>query len=720
MRTYFLAIAFFAVLLAPASAQQFRPIRAIEHPEYSRLVVPIPVDAEWKISQSESSVTFVVETDFNYDVTAVFDRMPRTRVLSVEAASEGDRATVSISLACACEAEATPVGSNFVALDIRRREGGDGTARFLTDPTTEFAEPSMTEAEAEGPEIVEKPQPESPDADPEESGTRETAGVENPIDEIVEDRALVAARAALEGRLSAAIGAGLLEPVEPPVASVEAEETSLIGSGDGSLEDHLNVRDGRQYNRRRAEPEDGLKCPDPKSLDAAVWAEPEGGFLASIARHRRELVSLTGDVDAAAVESLARVYIGAGFGREAAALIKGTSLAGEEAELLADLSMVIEGKAPPEDGVLAKLEGCSGKAHLWRVAAGLASFEQSLDGGRTAREALEDLPHRLRRLLGQSIARHALSAGDTGTARDVLDLLDSTPGGSGDDDIEIRAAMMLSDGQAEDALVATREAAYRANPDPALLLIHARAAVALGKRPEPPLITALDTALDTRREEGLGLKFRFLRTELEALSGRPVTAIRALAAMKERGVDTTQVGQIAHRILRNVAVSKVRTPESIEAMLAGAPLLNGSAEARETRIFIVEALVEDGLPNAALKVLGAELLDNRIERMLRARALLAVGAPEAAVAAFQNFPADEKTAPIETRARLSMLDTTEVGARDAIEVLAELEGNRLAEVEPLLNLAPIPEGPDTRTSETAREALVRSKQLRAALDPLIQ
>ncbi|MEO0387960.1 MAG: hypothetical protein AAF281_10580, partial [Pseudomonadota bacterium] len=105
----------------PAAAQDRLLVRSAEHPNYSRLLVTVPQGTTWALSRDgrNASVSFQGLRQA-FMLENIFDRMPRTRIVSVDGGVDALGATLDLTLACSCGVEVSRVGSRFVAIDVTR------------------------------------------------------------------------------------------------------------------------------------------------------------------------------------------------------------------------------------------------------------------------------------------------------------------------------------------------------------------------------------------------------------------------------------------------------------------------------------------------------------------------------------------------------------------------------------------------------------------------
>lgn len=721
-------LALSCVIAAPLRAA---PVRALEHPEFSRLLLPVPPAVEWNLLRDRRSARLVMRGPVpRLELAGVFDRMPRSRIRSVAASEATEGATLTLELGCDCELVVERLGETLLAVDVRSpvnaavpagseqqvvaaptappvpREIAAAAAAAPT-PAAEaevaFAaasQPGETEwattewatvvPERERPEgakflTVQPGLPDAADADeatlpPADDPVRlardalvrqlERAAAEGLVefapDATEAARALTAVRSepqplderllkpALLPRLTPAPVDGdprLLnpsaaapipelnvvdeEPAEPvfaessappPDAGVQSmPEAADPGAAAESMLAHLIAREPVAAPRTSAK---SRACLSDATLDVRRWPQADGDLAGALGEKRRALYTDSGDLAPDAVRDLARLYITVGFGREAALLLETTGLA-SGAEPLHDLSMLVEGRPAAVSGPILAAEGCTGRVQMWRAVAGAEPLDSDAPAWTTIREGLMELPPRLRRLVGQELARQALLGDRPSTARAVIDLLDRTPGAEPDIETRVRAALAVARGEAEYALtLIAPEIEGHASPDPEALLLHARATLAAGTAPDPAVMTMLDTAIPGYDAGApVGRALQLVRARLEFASGHPAGALdmvqKVLAASGGTNPDAIETGR---EILAGLPADLRSGPVGAQLILAHGNLLDKGAESRALRLSYADALIQGGLPNAALKLLSTpRVLQDREMRLVAAQAQMMLG-----------------------------------------------------------------------------------------------
>ncbi|WP_112320728.1 hypothetical protein [Oceanibium sediminis] len=751
------ALVILGLLSARSPAQDSLPIRAVEHPEYSRLVVPVTEDARWKITRSNQTAIIDIEgVPGSLKVEDIFDRMPRTRLLGVTHRDLGPRQRLTLTLGCSCDVTASRLGASYLALDIVRSAQASvtgGQSRRLLAPL-----PSSEGSSADDP-----------------------VGTTAPDPALLAQQALAAqlTRAAKEGLLTLLpqvesnapeVTAPTGDPADvPPLPPTELDAMTAMdrqspdrptpqamAAGIASLaglDPNLRVRTasetaprGDSMDRSAALPE----CVEDAALDVRTWAVDDREFITELGRRRQAIVSEAGVVNTAGLRDLARLYIGAGFGREAEHLLKSTPTTFHDRPILIDIAALVEGRAATPEGPISRAEGCIGRTLMWRVAGGMLTPTFEGEAGAEVRNGLLELPDRLRRLVGEQIASRALDANNPELTTEILELLDRTPGPRAIGELRLRARLALSTGDAATALALTTPIYSRAaSPDPELVLLHATAALhALdaGERPAPELIdTVIYTLGPLPRHAGIGHALSLVQAELTAAAGDPTEALEGLLTLTTSNPEAKRA--VAHAILSRMDEPQLASHTGTRAMLVGQAFLRQDAESLSLRRRFGTTLLDNGLPSAAIGMLEpVDDIADRPTRMLKARAQLELGDipealatldgvsgpeaarlradihlragdPAAAFAATLTLPPEDSV-----RSRLALLthEWRQIPLVAEIPDLVRLKDYALNEQDTFLHAGEIgtPEKTNTTTLGVAQAALVRAQTLRTALDDL--
>ncbi|QHQ36810.1 tetratricopeptide repeat protein [Algicella marina] len=222
-----------------AHAQDTMLVRSAEHPEYSRLLVTVPSGSSWALVREGRTATVSFPgIRAGFALGAIFDRMPRTRIVAVEGRDAVLGSALDITLACSCDVEISRLGNRFIAIDVRRaakETAAPSTRRLLSgNAGTKVSEAATEPLEKEDPSArpaqmaaepadssMERPDTTSAPAKDElvparPSGRSDDQDMAEPITDSPQIAALEAARESLVTQLNRAAEEGLLDLADPP------------------------------------------------------------------------------------------------------------------------------------------------------------------------------------------------------------------------------------------------------------------------------------------------------------------------------------------------------------------------------------------------------------------------------------------------------------------------------------------------------------------------
>lgn len=408
IRRLTLVVALLGALPMAALGQTVRVVTG-EHADFTRLVMQIPAGLTWSLMGSGPERIFAPSTDLTFDLSRVFDRIPRTRL---ESARAGD-GRLTLGLACDCPVRAWQDRPGLVIIDI-------------SDPTPPEQAPA-----APPPAVTAAPRPgidrartarEVGEQLAREHAERTASQTET---EIAVDADLVAGIAAdLGQQFARALGQGLLESVVEPTTSgaVLRPDASVI-----DLPANMRIVDVTQRPDIDAPPP---QSPDPacrgsEALDFLL-DRSDAGFSQGLGQYGQ---SLFGEFDQASDRGfldLVQHYLAAGFGAEARSLISNLRDPLPGREILLGFSDVLEGRMSNSRMRLAEALNCGGAAAIGAL---LARPETAAlnDIAPAITLSFGRLPPGLQAILGADLVR-ALIAGDAlDEARIVSESLRRSP-----------------------------------------------------------------------------------------------------------------------------------------------------------------------------------------------------------------------------------------------------------------------------------------------------
>lgn len=387
-------------------------------------------------------------------------------------------------------------------------------------------------------------------------------------------------------------------------------------------------------------------------LDASSW--PDASAFA--AQHARLSASLLDDFDnpePGAATDFARLYIAAGFGVEATALIDLYGPVIDDADLLRDLAAIVGGRLPAPGGPIVTAGPCSGPAAIWFLASGLQPPVQP-DAASAASAAVADdmikafaqSPVSLRLLLGPPLMTNLANRGEMEAARRIELLLRRVPGDHGPAfDLARARLMILTDEteaaeelfarlgrrdlpEAREALLLLLDSRIRRGASIGADLTEALAEAAFIARGGPMARTLKIAEIRARaRSEGLGSALAIVR---EALDRDPSDAI----ILRDAG----------HAALEDASAAETGPLAYVRAVLAHRDDISTEMAGDAARRRIAEEMTGIGLANGALAILDPALQRGASgSRRAAARARIALGDEPGAFKALEGLEGVEAT-----------------------------------------------------------------------------
>lgn len=692
-------------------------VRSGEHGTFTRLVFDVPPGADWKITPDRASrtVSLSFASALTFDLSQVFDRIDRARVAEI---SENDENAVEISLACACEAKAFTLRDRMLVVDIRPVSSEQAAQPAVSEDVArstlvgDLSRVRIDSAPGIGPRKQQDPllprvpvthavaprhlsdMPEPASADPLAIGNQ-----------IAEDLAAAASR----GILTPSVNSTRREPARALPQEKQAEslpphtdESPLARQLAAGLSDvdHSALASGRIRLG-------GEKCLPDDALSFSDWVGSENDINQVLAARRGAVFQEFDRINAKALVDYAKALLYYGFGAEARAVLD-LGHDPEDAHLVG-LSHLIDGEGDPT-GLFKDQLTCEGRAALWSVLA-LTDFRgaQSVDQAAVLR-SFETLPPHLREHLGPKLSRNLSGAGYPEVARDVLRRLERMTGEETDSIALGKAQLDLEKGDLTAAGARLRGLTMEGGLEtPEAVAVSIEVAEAAGK-PVPKRLVDLSEAYSVEfrnSEEGSKMWRSHMRSLVlngefdrvfETLDGAAPAGIPAALLQETHALATRRLVEKAD----DLTFLKIATRQLNEA---GREVSDGTALA------IAERFLALGLPEAALQQIEPlqDPADRTAERLVRARALLALSRPEEAELVLISLR-DEEAIRLRAQAREQMGDHvfaqsiyTDLGqgeeARQAAWLSGDWEGVAAGQPDSLSRAA----------------ALVREEQ--AALDP---
>jgi hypothetical protein len=400
------AIIALAVLFASvtAAAGETLPVRAGEHGDYSRLVIP-NAPADWRIATSDRKIEITfADKDVVFDLADILDRRKAHRVLSARVLDTDETRALVLSLTCDCPVRTSKGSGGSIVIDI-----------FNATPIT------LTEEESGPP-----PSPISNEA--------RTSGPSTPEN-------LRAARDRMIALLAEARQQGVVQLKADDAREAEDAAASAAGKGatavteasyrsdtdDGAAND-FSLSTNTPPLAEHSAPAQLVSIDEASCVDPVLFNEPDDEHRAvdysAISSLRQRLdISENDDERRDIASTLAVAYIHIGFFEEANAVAAPLAREGDGnmavAAALADFASGAKGRAAHD---LAPYRQCSAFFELAHAAAagpygeGLAAMMDKHV------RALSEITTSLRAPLAEALGLAALENGDTEIARAFYDV----------------------------------------------------------------------------------------------------------------------------------------------------------------------------------------------------------------------------------------------------------------------------------------------------------
>jgi hypothetical protein len=633
LRALLVLLAGLAALVQTASAQtaqaQTARVASGEHGDFTRLVIELPAAIDWTVGRLPLGYGFAAigSDQPAYDLSRVWDRIPRTRLLALRV----DPATGALQLSLACDCHVFPFEyqPGMIVLDIK-----DGPA-----PAGSSFEAALEPGKAVEEAVVVDVPADVAAYDWRSVPTGGPADAAMPLDLPTGSISLDPLRDELLAQISRGAADGIVDMELPGTPAMnpgtewgELPWTTIhLGEAAG-----VEVRPGggAEIVTSRAE------CLEDADLDLAAWGRdmPPADLLSEA---RSALFGEFDRIEPDAALRAIQIHLYLGFGAEARGYAD--LLQGDGAEILPfyrSMSHLIDGETDPQTPFAAML-GCDGAAALW---AALAHDQLPAGPGVNTDAILRSflaLPPHLRRHLGRALADKLLAHDDADAARVIRDAIERVS----ETDL---AEVALLDAKAD-----------LHNGDLPAAQAHAETAVQAGADDSESLITLVETHFRTATplDPGVALTLRTLLHEAGGRSDEPAlqrALVLALALSGEVDAAFETVGDSDLAVRDLWQLLPVRADDSAfltHAVLAVDAIMPAVEPTTADRI--AARLVQLGFADAALRWLGSVTSNDPPERrQLAAEAELGSGNARAAADLLAGL---ENPAALDLRAQALIL-----------------------------------------------------------------
>lgn len=620
-RLFFLAVVFLPNLLLA----EVIPVRSGEHSDFTRLVFTLPSKAtKWELRETAEGYELRVQADAtSFDLSTVFERVPRTRLASILAKGN----VVAMKLACSCKTRAFRFGENSVVVDIIEAEPAALPKEVKPDLKTPEKAVSNTVLQEEDQYAL----------------RQQYIGIESflenggRVQELEQELMKSVVHAATQGLLKPkSYSKGLADDAigvhtEAPSLDAPKRPNNSNMRALSSVDEMLN----QKLSALQTIPTDS--CVPDAQLELSKWSDGRQ-FSDQIGNFRRELMKEFDKADHSAVLDLARLYIYFTFGAEARrvlALMDG----GEEAEMLENLSYVVEGEMKAAKPFFERQRFCLGRVHFWATLAG-ASPELTEQNSKTVQLQFNALPVHLRDHLGAPLIERFLAEGKTGVSSQLLTVAERTGSANEPALAMARAHIFKAKNElplAEEILTTVLEDDGPMTPEAVVELIELHEKRYLA--PSPDIVDLASAFAVEYRKSELGRDLRRATSVARMLIGQYDEGLAMLSEIEMRdGKDT------ARGVRDDLFTILLREASDFEIVQAVVPLEPKGPVGLE---FGVETVLASRLFHAGFVELAARTLSSSTKsrsgsrQLLKARIALAQGLPKRAEAELLGLQGDE-------------------------------------------------------------------------------
>jgi hypothetical protein len=416
----------YLLVASPALAQTIR-VTSGEHDGFSRLVLIIPAEADWRMFRRDQGYELQLPGIApRFALEEVYRRLSRTRLSAIYA--DPQSGGLALGIGCDCHALAYQLRAGVLVVDIL--EGPPPAGSSFEQSETGVELPPILASNRESPSLRPKGRPDrqdleagedvarNPDSQNWRSAVREAA--ETPQSDLVEglDPTLTEMRDALLWELSRNAAKGRIDIVTPPRTATPplipaAPDQIRIGDVPG-MSTEADKTPGLMT-------EAGAECYSQDRVAISAWGSkmPPAQALGEMR------AGLTGEFDRPELENVARavkylLYLG--FGAEAHQMLDVLDISAPDRPLWEAMSYILDLAEPPE-AVFEGMTNCDSDVALWAALSVPTLPSDRVVQRNAILRAFSALPLHLRHHLGPELAERFLAADDPATARAIKDAI---------------------------------------------------------------------------------------------------------------------------------------------------------------------------------------------------------------------------------------------------------------------------------------------------------
>lgn len=659
-------IALVSVLLhlaAPVVWAQPVPVQSGEHETFSRLVFRLQSGTDWSINRLDHQAQInVAQPDIEFDLSQVFDKIPRKRLIGVSQKEKG--APLDLALSCNCEVEGFVQSGSYLVIDIRDAK----TPAFRFGPGSLPRDLAAYRFQlGEGVALPDR----RIALDERRNETVTSAGTKQPAlgvataTNLPEQRLLAQIqRAASQGLLTPVVE---LKPQDAPPPSVETQPAVAPARSESNMAMMTVIdRDLATVAGALNQLAPAHECLSDDLVSVPSWAD-ERPFSDQIGALRAELFGEFDQPDAEIATELAKTYIHFGFGAEAKAVLDLIADSDQGADVLPVLADIMDAHPVKAANPLRGQSSCSANHALWSTLAGPVQKEEI--EGEAVLQSFVHLPRHLRQQLGPRLGRQFNALGDHDLAGAILRAIDRSTDSSG-------PAHDLAEAEIEDAQGNTEAAVARietvvasdsdVSPEALIKLVDLHYAEGKALQPDMPELAASYAA--EHRMGDMGPELRRVHAMSLAMTRRFDQAFEVLDMISDE--------EMARAALHPVLELLTESADDVTFLTFALPVGQAGAGtlAAPLETSLAKRLLDLGFPEQAFAILeqGKSRNLSVADRLLRAEIALANELPHRAMIEVLNVSTPE-AADIRARAMRANGDYETAG-----QVLLEAERPEIA------------------------------------------
>lgn len=579
-----LALMVTMMVAIPAAMAETIVARSGEHDGFSRLVMRLPDNATWSLTQSGKTATLKVDSPTAiFDTSQVFNRISRTRLQSLQ--QRGAGSPLRLQLGCDCELKTFVQKDGYLVVDIRDGKaetpyspasgvlplgtlsGGGGYQFNLSPESIQETRMELNLAAAFAgrpasvghilgtvqPQVSNEPETQADVILPgplasmhqelDESRQKTTLPDVNlllDLDETARAAAVNASEHRLLQQIGRATNQGLLDLVVTEVNGGHAPAlVSPLGTEDRPMNplDHLAVTTAVDREMGLMPLQGQLSSSSNQCLQSGALAVYNWGSEASFADQigplRSALFKEFDHIDLNTVLSLAKTYLYFGFGVEAITMLNMLPPGTPQGETLSAMAVLMDGGHLPTAHPFSGQQSCDGDSAFWAALAD--GVVKSNANSEAIQQTLARMPVHLRVHLGPAVSTLFAGSGDQHMASAALRSVDR----SGVEDVPdinlAQAAIADMTGDIETVAEELKEELAERTENAPQALIDLIALSYEERKALSPDLPELVASYELEIRDGeLGSDLRLTEVMALALTGDFPEAFLALADLSER------------------------------------------------------------------------------------------------------------------------------------------------------------------------------------------